>query len=114
MEEASSIVATNMPQHVLFTLVSDRSPLAPAQTRESPHQPQSRQRQLTTSARSVSLTCTALLTRATPLFNGSEELQVNIWVEVCTHPHILLETRCRFPFHLASVLCLDPFTVAIL
>lgn len=41
MEEASSVVATNMPRHVLFTPESDRSPLAAAQTREPPARPAS-------------------------------------------------------------------------
>ncbi len=42
--------------------------------------PQSHQHQLSASARSVSLTCTSLQRKATPLFNGGTELQVNIWI----------------------------------
>lgn len=42
--------------------------------------PPRHQHQLGASARSVSLTCASLLRRATPLFNGSAELQVNIWI----------------------------------
>lgn len=80
MQEAFSIVATNMPRHVLFTLKSDRSPLAAARIREPP-----------VGLKDISIGSVCLLAQSPwpahprrgeriPVFNGSTELEVNICI----------------------------------